>query len=239
MKFFPILFCISATALVTLGFAKEKIQFVKPEDMPKAISFLPPPPEKGSLSYSADSVRYLQGKAQRNSPRGDSAIQHANGKPASLLKFFGSAIGIPLNENDYPITASLVRSVSKATKATIKETKKTYARHRPYQDFKEPTSVPSEESPTDFTSYPSGHTTRAWAVALLFVMLDPAHQNEILKMGYEMGQSRVIAGFHYQSDVDAARLAASAAFARLCAEPQFLEMVQKAKQEIRQKKSSP
>ena len=54
-----------------------------------------------------------------------------------------------------------------------------------------------------------------------------------------MGQSRVIAGFHYQSDVDAARLAASAAFARLCAEPQFLEMVQKAKQEIRQKKSSP
>jgi acid phosphatase (class A) len=73
-------------------------------------------------------------------------------------------------------------------------------------------------------------------VALALVSIDPEHQNEILKTGYEIGQSRVIAGYHYQSDVDAARLAGSAAFARLSSEPVFQELFRKAKAEFDAKK---
>ena len=65
--------------------------------------------------------------------------------------------------------------------------------------------------PTDRPSYPSSHAAAGWAVALVLSELNPDRAEPILKRGYEYGQSRVIAGYHYQSDVDAARLAASAA----------------------------
>ena len=64
-------------------------------------------------------------------------------------------------------------------------------------------------------SYPSGHTAIGWATALVLAEINVDRQNEILKRGYEMGQSRVICGYHFQSDVDAARLVASAVVARL------------------------
>ena len=57
-------------------------------------------------------------------------------------------------------------------------------------------------------------------------------QNEILKRGYEMGQSRVICGYHFQSDVDAARLVASAVVARLHANDAFMKQLEKAKKEF-------
>ena len=46
------------------------------------------------------------------------------------------------------------------------------------------------------------------------------------------GQSRVICGYHWQSDVDAARLISAAVVARLHAEPAFQEQLAKAKKEF-------
>jgi acid phosphatase (class A) len=54
----------------------------------------------------------------------------------------------------------------------------------------------------------------------------------ILKTGYEYGQSRVIAGYHYQSDVDAARMAASACIVRLHADENFMKQLKKVRKEL-------
>ncbi len=61
--------------------------------------------------------------------------------------------------------------------------------------------------------------------------VNPDHAEAILKAGYEYGQSRVIAGYHFQSDVDAARLAAAAAVARLHNDKTFQKDLAKAKKE--------
>jgi acid phosphatase (class A) len=47
-----------------------------------------------------------------------------------------------------------------------------------------------------------------------------------------MGQSRVICGYHFQSDVDAARLVAAAVVARLHANEEFTLQLKKAKEEF-------
>ena len=47
-----------------------------------------------------------------------------------------------------------------------------------------------------------------------------------------MGQSRVICGYHFQSDVDAGRLVGSAVVARLHANNEFMAQLNKAKQEF-------
>ena len=47
-----------------------------------------------------------------------------------------------------------------------------------------------------------------------------------------MGESRVICGYHFQSDVDAARIVASAVVARLHANKAFMKQLNKAKAEF-------
>ena len=142
-----------------------------------------------------------------------------------MLRFSG-AIGKELTPERYPVLANTIMGVMQDVRSSIQKAKKTYARHRPYQHFNEHTPVPADESPTDFTSYPSGHTVRGWAAAMLLVAVFPDQANAILKVGYEIGQSRVILGYHYQSDVEAARLAASAGFARLCGEKKFRDALE-------------
>jgi acid phosphatase (class A) len=70
---------------------------------------------------------------------------------------------------------------------------------------------------------------------LLLASIAPEHQNEIFKTGYELGQSRAIVGYHYQSDLDAARLVAGTAFARLMASPQWRKEYKKAAKEYKKK----
>lgn len=62
--------------------------------------------------------------------------------------------------------------------------------------------------------------------------IDPDRANELLKTGRRIGDSRVICGYHWKSDVEQARLLASYVYAQLHAEPAFIEAMQKAKAEF-------
>jgi acid phosphatase (class A) len=105
-------------------------------------------------------------------------------------------------------------------------------RKRPYMRFNEPTLVPEDEEALRTNgSYPSGHTLLGWGMALILAEINPDAQDTILSMGYEWGQSRVIAGFHWQSDVDASRMLTAAVIARLHTSEAFLEDMRRAREE--------
>jgi acid phosphatase (class A) len=109
-----------------------------------------------------------------------------------------------------------------------------YMRTRPYAYYKEMTCNPKDQEKLSTNgSYPSGHTAIGWATALVLSEINTERQNEILIRGFEIGQSRVICGYHWQSDVDAARIVASAVVARLHADKQFAKQLKKAKKEFR------
>ena len=74
-------------------------------------------------------------------------------------------------------------------------------------------------------------------MALLLCEINPDAQDDLLKLGYEWGQSRVIAGYHWQSDVDASRLVAAAGYARLHTNAEFLADIAAARQEFAALKS--
>ena len=115
--------------------------------------------------------------------------------------------------------------------------KNTYMRTRPFVRFNEPTLVPEDEGELRNTgSYPSGHTVRGWGMALLLSEINPEAQDKLYKLGYEWGQSRVIAGFHWQSDVDASRMLAAATYARLHACDAFVQDMKEAKAEFKKLK---
>ena len=112
-------------------------------------------------------------------------------------------------------------------------------RTRPFVYYNQQTLVPEqEESHINNGSYPSGHTVLGWTMALLLSDINPAVADQLLARGYEYGQSRVIAGYHWQSDVDASRLGGSVLYAKLQGNERFRDQLAKAQQEFREKTQS-
>jgi acid phosphatase (class A) len=81
-------------------------------------------------------------------------------------------------------------------------------------------------------SYPSGHAGMGWGWALALAELIPSKADAIVLRGFDFGQSRIICGFHYPTDIEAGRLAASAVMARLHAEASFMRDMAAAKREL-------
>ena len=82
-------------------------------------------------------------------------------------------------------------------------------------------------------SFPSGHTILGWSAALLLSEINPDRAEAIVNRGYLYGESRVIVGAHWQSDVNAGYLYASVAYAKLHTSDRFLKQMEKARKEFK------
>ena len=205
-----------------------------------SVQLLPPPPAFDSVAFLADKAAYEQGKFLRNTPRGAQAYSDADSSADNVTKNFSAPFGYEINAQNTPATFELIATMKEdAGDYATKSAKEKYNRIRPFAFFHEPTCRPDDESKLAKNgSYPSGHTAIGWSVALVLAEINPQRQNEILKRGFELGQSRVICGYHWQSDVDAARVVSSGVVARLHSNPEFVSQLAKAKEEIEKMKQS-
>lgn len=82
--------------------------------------------------------------------------------------------------------------------------KKKFNRPRPYEIQKliDEFPIPIGRT-TGSPSYPSTHALIGTFMSLWLSKLFPKHKAKIQKLGKELGQNRVYAGFHFQSDCDA------------------------------------
>ena len=81
-------------------------------------------------------------------------------------------------------------------------------------------------------SYPSGHAMVGWSWGLILSELAPASADSLMAAGKAVGDSRVICGVHFQSDIEAGRTLASAMVARLHGEPEFQRDLATARREL-------
>ena len=231
-------FVLNAATLMAGGdVTKEKFTpFFDHEQAPHLENVLPTPPALTDPLFSHDWAQYRWGISIRDTERGQVAVKDAGINAGYFLKRYSPAVERELTPEEYPELYRLFARLHLTEQQAGYSAKKFFARVRPYQQFKEQSGVPKHENPQDFTSYPSGHTHASWLVGLALASIDPAHTETIMKTAYELGQSRVIVGFHYQSDVDMGRLAASITFARLMSEPEFQKQYEKARKEFTKKK---
>lgn len=213
---------------------KPEVYFLNEGDVANSLMLLPAPPEGGTILFLYDKERYDWGKLQRNTPRGDQAVSDANVEGDGVPQAFSEAFGIKISPETTPEILRLVVGMREdAGDLATRDAKNHYMRTRPFAFFGEQTCNPKQQAELSTNgSYPSGHTAIGWATALVLAEINPNRQNEILKRGYDMGESRVICGYHFQSDVDAARLVAAAVVARLHADPGFNAQLAKAKTEF-------
>jgi acid phosphatase (class A) len=236
MKRMNILLLIAATLLSSnIVFAQKSAEvYLTADEVPDAVYWLPKPPAQGSSQFIADISQYFWGKQQRqDSLRAQKAIREVVSEVADMAVLFSEVFGMEISPEKTPAIFKVLDRGVTTIRLSASKPKNTYLRKRPYVYFNEPTLIPSDEDNLRKTgSYPSGHTIRGWGMALLLCEINPAAQNELFKLGYEWGQSRVIAGYHWQSDVDASRMLASACYARLHSSKEFLDDMKNAKKEF-------
>ncbi len=213
---------------------KPDVYFLQIGEVANSLELLPPPPQPGSILFLNDQAQYQWGLMQRRTPRGDQAVTDARVDGAGVPNAFSEAFGVKISkENTSEIFKLVVNMREDAGDLATRAAKEHYMRIRPFAFCEKTTCNPEQQQELSTNgSYPSGHTAIGWATALVLAEINVDRQNEILKRGYEMGQSRVICGYHFQSDVDAARLVASAVVARLHANEAFTAQLAKAKKEF-------
>lgn len=203
------------------------------EEMPNAVNFLPAPPDTTSAAFAYDKAQYHWGLEQRkDSVRRAIAIADAEWTIDNICRIFSEPLGLTISMETTPAIYEMISTAIVTVDEVGTLPKAHYMRTRPYVFFSEPTIVPGDEEDLRHNgSYPSGHTIRGWSGALVFTELAPEHADAIMAVGYRYGESRVIAGYHWQSDVDAGRLCASVAVARMHADPRFLKLMEAAREE--------
>ncbi|MBR1834435.1 MAG: phosphatase PAP2 family protein [Bacteroidales bacterium] len=199
---------------------------------PNGRRILPAPVDTACFRFQGDVAAHWLAKGERNTPRGEQAKTDAGSKVHHFLTQFSSCLNMQLDTTNAPHITAYLKYVRTALKNEASNLKNTAFRRRPYVQLDEPTLIPEEEeSHVLTTSYPSSHSTFGWGLAMAMVELTPDSMNSVLRRGFEYGRSRVIAGYHWASDVQAARLVATYTLIRLQREPRFQTLLDSARAE--------
>jgi len=200
-------------------------------------AWLPAPPAEDSLANAADIETFLRTRPLIGTARAEEAHADDVVKPAEAVAArFSYIMGVTLDRKTAPRLMrmmDLVRNDAEWLVVPVKKPVASGGRRRPFVDFpKLPTCPLVYEALGTTGSYPSGHALTGWLWGSILAELAPQFADALLARAVAFGDSRVVCGFHYPSDVAAGRLAASALLARLRAEPRFVADLAQARKEV-------
>jgi acid phosphatase (class A) len=197
------------------------------------LSLIPPYPVVQSQEDEADLAGIRQWRRSEDSARWQLAKADADVSYGRFAEAFGSAI----DRATAPLLVRLLDRVQADLSLPLMTAKKGYNRPRPYQRLQlNPvcgfaTPPVAQESPKSGDSYPSGHTTWGWATALILAEVAPKRAQTILVRGREYGESRIVCGVHWPSDVRAGEAFSSAIVGRIHTSAEFRRELGCARQE--------
>jgi acid phosphatase (class A) len=207
--------------------------YLPAKELPNSLALIPKPPTAGSIAFTLDAETYRSTRTYRATPRWELATQDAELKFPQVAGTFSCAINAPISEKDTPHLYMLLRRTLTDAGLSTYTAKNQYKRTRPFVETKETSCTPAEEKILmNNGSYPSGHSSIGWAWALILIEIDPEHTNAILARGRAFGESRVICGVHWQSDVLEGQFMGAGTVARLHADPVFRADLDAAKAEL-------
>src|SRR5437879_2591695 len=161
-----------------------------------ASRLLPPPPAEGSIDSKAE-FQELRDIAKRSTPDMiATATRDAKNETPTL---FNDTVGFDIAA--LPQTNRLLTLVAEEEDADTKMAKDFFHRERPYAvdpSLKTCTPVKPGKAPT---SYPSGHASLAFSMAIVLASLVPAKSQAILARATEYAENRPVCGGQCRGDL--------------------------------------
>jgi len=203
------------------GFLDHPHGYLDKTKAPNAAAFLPPPPEPGSLRAQDDIAIYRATRALKGTPRWNQARTDNEIETPSAPRIFDEALGVTFVPEAMPTLTRLLGRMLGDLETVQTPAKRGFFRPRPFLAEPAETCFTPETWLADSGSYPSGHSALGWAWALVLAEMAPDRADPILARGLAYGESRMICGVHYASDVEAGRIVGAAMVTALKADPAF------------------
>ncbi|MBU4433653.1 MAG: phosphatase PAP2 family protein [Alphaproteobacteria bacterium] len=189
---------------------------------------LPPPPREGSTEQKAElaELHRIQ-DARTPADLAQAEWDNAHEDPSA----FAATLGPRFDMAKLPATARLLLTIEHEQSAAKKLAKVAFHRPRPW--VLDPTLVGcahADDKPN--SSYPSGHTTMAFAMAVTLADLIPDRAGDIFARAQQYGQSRLVCGVHYRSDIIAGQVLGTAVGVELLHSPALRADLDAARQEL-------
>ncbi|MBL9096684.1 MAG: phosphatase PAP2 family protein [Alphaproteobacteria bacterium] len=195
---------------------------------------VPAPPAIDSAQDKLD-VALMKGSIARADEK---RWQKALADDASVYDRFADHLGLTIDRKTLPRLVRLLNRVSEDALAAASEAKKRFPRPRPFQRFAltrvcgHATPPKPDGTPKAGTSYPSGHAVVSWTAALVMMETAPAQASALVTRAVDYGESRVVCGVHFPSDIEAGRIVGAAVIDKLFTAPEFRRDLACAKQEV-------
>jgi acid phosphatase (class A) len=202
------------------------------DHLPDHRAFLSPPPAVGSVLGLADVAIFAQTRKLEGTSRWQLATSDNEITRQAMLADFGCALGVDLASADAPALARVLTRSGADLFPVIGAAKDFYDRPRPFLSEEGAICVTPSEEFARSGSYPSGHAASGWLYALLLAEIAPEHADALIARGRAFGESRVVCGVHWLSDIEGGRLTAAALVAALHGAPQFETDVAAARAEL-------
>lgn len=223
----------STTPALWTGYADHPPGYLAADEGPVALAWLSPPPDPASPRGKADAEAFSSTRALESGPRWSLAAADAEVyTPDAAVRAFACALDADIKPTTAPALVRLLGGVPTDIDNLQASAKKSFARKRPFVVIGGPICVKEEPWLRPSGSYPSGHAATGWAWALILAQLAPDRASPILYRGAAFGDSRVICGVHYPSDVEAGRQTGAALVAVLQARADFRADLNQARAEL-------
>lgn len=166
-----------------------------------ATRFLPPPPAVGTPAAAAE-IAELHAIESARSP---AALAHASSddttKDASI---FVGVMGAGFDLKALPATAKLMAEVRHEEKVAADAAKAAFKRPRPWIVDSSLKSCSRDDAP--LSSYPSGHATMGYSMAVVLSDLAPDKAQALLARAADYAESRLVCGMHVRTDIVAGQV---------------------------------
>lgn len=181
-----------------------------------AARILPPPPAAGAAAAGAELTEVRAVIAART----PQSLAHAKSDDAvKNASIFAEAMGPGFDLKALPATAKLMAEVRNEEKVAADAAKATFKRPRPWIVDDKLDSCSREDEP--LSSYPSGHATMGYSMAVVLADLAPSHAPALLARAKDYAESRLVCGMHFRGDIVAGQVLGTSVALELIRNPAF------------------
>ena len=228
----------AAAATPTYGL-EQKLEYLQADDLNPA-KLLPSPPSDDSVMQQADMAdlkRVIMTRTARRFAQAQWDNDHED------PTFVEQAIGPSFRLNSLPKTAALLQGAVNDVHVAVFLAKRHFRRR--FAVVLDPTLISFNCDPVAVrredsmpggrvrASYPSGHASLGYAVAIVLADLIPEKSQAIMSRALSYAYSREVCGEHYRDDVEASHALGTAVGVMLLHNVAFIDRFKLAKAELR------